>query len=314
LLDNFNVNAAAAYFSGSVGIGTAVQADKLAINGSTRILGGNDLLLQASSSAPNDPGDLIFQAASGAELSRIFSDPNGSGSMKFSIGSIPNEKMVLAPSGNLGIGVTNPQGKMHIVENNNTASLILESNSAGWGSGMYFKNTAPNGKGYGIYTSSYGSFNIADVAAQVDRLFIGANGNVGVGTNLVSDVNYKFFVGGAIRARKVRVDQDVWTDYVFDKDYTLRPLVEVESFIKKYRHLPDVPSAADVKKEGIDLGENQAVLLKKIEELTLYLIEQNRQLAEQQKQIDAFRQERSDMKQLQLQFDELQKTVKHISK
>jgi hypothetical protein len=92
-------------------------------------------------------------------------------------------------------------------------------------------------------------------------------------------------VNGNIRTRKVRVDQDTWADYVFESNYQLRPIKEVEQYIQKEKHLPDVPSAAEVKKEGLDLGDNQAVLLKKIEELTLYVIEQNKRIDEQQKQL-----------------------------
>jgi len=118
------------------------------------------------------------------------------------------------------------------------------------------------------------------------RFYINGDGQVGIGTTGINDANYKLFVQTGIRTRKIKVDQDNWSDYVFGKEYTLRPIAEVEKFIQQYQHLPEVPSAADVKKEGIDLGENQTVLLKKIEELTLYLIEQNRQLAEQQKRIE----------------------------
>ena len=193
---------------------------------------------------------------------------------------------LLVGEGNVGIGTNIPQGKLHIVQNNNIPSLVLEGNTTGWGSGMYFRNTAPTGNVYGIYASSWGSFNIVDVNAGVDRIYIGANGNVGVNTHDVSDAGYKFFVGGAVRARKVRVDQDTWPDYVFGTGYTPRPLAEVESFIKKYQHLPDVPSAAEVKKEGIDLGEGQTVLLKKIEELTLYVIDINKKNEQLQKQVN----------------------------
>ncbi len=272
--------------TGPVGIGTASPQYPLDVRGNiytdhSVIIDGGDLILQRTSNAygfvtrPPIPGfqNLAFSVTGGSPLENICLNTN-----------------TAWITGNVGINTSAPQGKLHIVENNNTASVILESNSAGWGSGIYFKNTAPNGKGYGIYTSSYGSLNIADVNAGVDRIFIGANGNVGVNTNKVSDANYRFFVEGAIRARKVKVDQDSWPDYVFDKNYTLLPLAEVERFIKKYQHLPEVPAAGDVKKEGIDLGNNQAVLLKKIEELTLYLIEQ-------QKQMDALRQQ---VKELQI--------------
>ncbi|TMI63646.1 MAG: hypothetical protein E6H07_12800 [Bacteroidetes bacterium] len=96
-------------------------------------------------------------------------------------------------------------------------------------------------------------------------------GKVGIGTSNFSDP-YKLFVEGSVRARKVRVDQQTWPDYVFHTNYDLLSLKSLEEFIQKNKHLPEVPTAAVVEKEGIDLGDNQAVLLKKIEELTLYII------------------------------------------
>jgi len=173
------------------------------------------------------------------------------------------------------------------MENTNTASLVLESNGAGWGSGMYFKNTtASTGKTYGIYASSAGNFTITDATTSSDRLFISANGNIGINTHNVNDANYRFFVEGAIKARKITVDHAVWSDYVFDEGYPLAPLSEIEKFIRQNRHLPEVPSAEEVKKNGVDLGDNQAVLLKKIEELTLYVIDINKKNEQLQQQVN----------------------------
>lgn len=112
-------------------------------------------------------------------------------------------------------------------------------------------------------------------------LVVNSTGNVGIGTTNVNDANYKLFVETGIRTRKVKVDQAIWPDYVFDRSYKLLSLQKVEAFIKTNRHLPGVPSAAQVQKEGLDLGDNQATLLKKIEELTLYVIALKKQVDEQ---------------------------------
>ncbi len=77
-----------------------------------------------------------------------------------------------------------------------------------------------------------------------------------------------------------------WADYVFADNYNLRPLPEVEQFIQSNKHLPGIPSADEVSKSGINLAEMNAKLLEKVEELTLYLLQQQKQLDQQQKQID----------------------------
>ncbi len=77
-----------------------------------------------------------------------------------------------------------------------------------------------------------------------------------------------------------------WPDFVFESDYDLLPLGELQSYIKKNKHLPEVPSAKEVEKDGIDLVEMNRILLKKVEELTLYLIDQNEQLEKQSELID----------------------------
>lgn len=124
------------------------------------------------------------------------------------------------------------------------------------------------------------------------RLFISSTGNVGIGTNNVNDPNCRLFVETGIRTRKVVVDQAAWPDFVFHPSYNLRPLKEIEQYIHQNHHLPEVVSEATVKKEGLDLGDNQAALLKKVEELTLYLIEQNKKMEQMQHEIDQLKKQR----------------------
>jgi hypothetical protein len=92
-------------------------------------------------------------------------------------------------------------------------------------------------------------------------------------------INSDLAVNGRITTQKMVISQaGRWPDYVFSKQYTLPSLSEVESFIKQNNHLPGIPSAAEVEKKGIDVASNQASLLKKIEELTLYTIQQDKEL------------------------------------
>lgn len=98
---------------------------------------------------------------------------------------------------------------------------------------------------------------------------------------LTLPAGYTMAVGGGIITEKVRVatiGTTFWADFVFDKSYKLRTLNEVAQYIRLNKHLPDVPSTVEVNKEGIDLAHNQAILLQKIEELTLYMIEQNKKI------------------------------------
>jgi hypothetical protein len=90
---------------------------------------------------------------------------------------------------------------------------------------------------------------------------------------------------GLLQVREVKVDLDSWPDYVFEKSYKLTPLIEVEKFIKLNGHLPNVPSAKTIESEGVNLGEMNKILLEKVEELTLYLLEQNKKLQQQEMRI-----------------------------
>ena len=114
------------------------------------------------------------------------------------------------------------------------------------------------------------------------------NGNVSIGTK--DSKGYKLAVNGEAIFTRAKVKEfGNWPDYVFHKDYQLPALPALEQFIQQNKHLPGIPAAEEVQQKGLDLGENQAVLLKKIEELTLYIIEQNKQIRELQQQMEAIR-------------------------
>lgn len=104
------------------------------------------------------------------------------------------------------------------------------------------------------------------------------------GQILASISSFNLAVKGKILAEEIRV-RTGWADYVFAPGYYLRPLSKVEHFINTHHHLPDVPSAAQVEKQGIALGTSNAMLLRKIEELTLYIIQQEKRIKSLEKRI-----------------------------
>ncbi len=110
------------------------------------------------------------------------------------------------------------------------------------------------------------------------KMTILKNGNVGIGATPKDE--YKLAVAGTIGARKVKVTTETWADFVFQPEYKLPTLSEVESYIKIHQHLPEIPSAAEVEEDGIDVGEMNKKLLQKIEEMTLYLIEMKKEIGE----------------------------------
>jgi len=141
--------------------------------------------------------------------------------------------------------------------------------------------------GNGTITNSYGIFieNLDGPATVTNKFGLYQSnstarnyfaGNVGIGTS--DPGTYKLAVNGTIRAKELVVDTG-WADYVFEDDYRLTPLSEVEAHIKEQKHLPGVPSAAEVAAHGVSIGEMQSKLLSKVEELTLHLIEQEKRLS-----------------------------------
>jgi hypothetical protein len=102
------------------------------------------------------------------------------------------------------------------------------------------------------------------------QMVIKDNGNVLIGT--ANDYGYKLAVNGSMLAKEIKV-QTGWADYVFADEYQLRPLEEVESFIKANKHLPDIQPAKEIQENGLEVAATTTKMMAKIEELTLYLID-----------------------------------------
>jgi hypothetical protein len=117
-----------------------------------------------------------------------------------------------------------------------------------------------------------------------------AKGNINIGHNYVSRPNDgsqpELSVDGTIIAREIIVTTDGWADFVFADDYDLMPLPQVEAAIRAQGHLPGVPSEAEIIENGIDLAEMNRTLMQKVEELTLYAIEQDKRITQLEQQME----------------------------
>jgi len=191
--------------------------------------------------------------------------------------------------GNIGIGTTVTSNGKLTVNGTDINLLRLENEMNGGESMMRFRAKTTEG----IYLHS-------DVSLNADGGFLGFkvphNNSVGIGYQMIIKTDGKIGIGtttpseqlsvnGNIRAKKLIVSQTGWPDYVFDSSYSLRSLSELEKFIAKNKRLPNMPSAKEVEEKGISVGDNQVLLLKKIEELTLYIIQQGKEIEMLKKQI-----------------------------
>jgi hypothetical protein len=191
-------------------------------------------------------GFITFATNDGTEKARLDADGN------FVIGTLPSQGYKLAVDGSAFF-------------NTKEAGAVLIGNPIGTGNtGLYL--------GISAEKNGYASLQAVESSGSAyGRIIMNAlGGNVGIGTTNPTE---KLSVDGNIRSRKVIVTQNGWADYVFDSSYQLRSLDAVAAFVQENKHLPEIPSAAAVKKDGLDVGEMQHLLLKKIEELTLYVID-----------------------------------------
>jgi hypothetical protein len=198
--------------------------------------------------------------------------------------------------GNVGIGNTNPQNRLDVdITSNteqkrvsiftNTGNNAVNSPVGGIRFNWYGTNNAEIQmvRGYGASDGAGLSFHTSnDGGVANERMRIDKNGNVSIGTN--DPKGYKFAVAGSVIATSVTVKlQGEWGDYVFKPNYHLPTLKEVKSYIDKNQHLPELPSAEQITTDGVNLGEMNKLLVKKVEELTLYLMEQNKQMQAQRR-------------------------------
>lgn len=295
----------------NVGIGTTTPQNRLTIESTDTII--SNYIRMEHKGIPNSV--LFFGTASGnypvtthrnANVLESYSDLHlsavNTGKIFFETGrtsTVAPIRMTLANTG-LGIGTTTPTTSLNVeggaIRHKNPTGYPYGINidvdfPAGWAREYSFSYGATGklfawgatGTGSTLNYGYIGGNSTADVVSATPWMVFKPNGNIGIGTT--DPGSYKLAVAGTLAARRVKVTQEAWADFVFQPDYKLPSLSEVEKYIKKEQHLPEIPSAAEVQKEGLDLGEMNKKLLQKVEELTLYLIDQQKQLKGQQEQI-----------------------------
>jgi hypothetical protein len=301
--------------TGNVGIGTAAPSQKLEVNGNIM---GSDLFSSGTNGwvfhTPDDGRTNLFITPRIGSTTNydwnkgliVYND----GRLGINGGDSPAKLTVNEGSINVIPWTAKPNPMVgYWTENDKmtTAQTGLVNPGGAANYGMTYSNFGTTAAGLpGISLAGYYGINFYTGAAEKMRL--NGNGNLGIGTTNPTEkldivgnskisgkvtiggnpfptntlyTNYKLFVKGGILTDEVRVALSTasgWADYVFAKDYNLKPLSEVEAFIAKNKHLPNVPSAAQLKEEGINVGDMARIQQEKIEELTLYIIAQNKRL------------------------------------
>ena len=266
-----NANVIMTASSGKVGIGVDEPKEKLHIAGAIRGTGtAGQLMIRTDSGyvyvGPTSTKTMDFNT----NLSRyVFDKPifNNSGAFSANNSNLTLQTnftprlTILRNNGYVGIGTTNPSYRLD-VSGAIRASQIIATTKVGIGT------TAPN--------------YMLDVNGTMHASKIIATTNVGIGT---ATPNYMLDVNGTIRANEIIVNSGS-ADFVFDEDYNLRSLSEVHRFIQEHKHLPEIQSAEQMEKNGVSVNELQIQLLQKIEELTLYLIQQEQTIQGLQQQVE----------------------------
>ena len=190
-----------------------------------------------------------------------------------------NTVMTFDNSNNVGIGTSHPIAKLTLAEGNR---ISLDDNAD---DRAIF---VPTGEGEPLVLTNHRAAANPTIRFRDD--------STGTDKMVVNISNGDVRIDGRIFAKEIQVKTNVWADFVFDEDYDLMPLSDVEQHIKTHKHLPAVPSEQEVLENGVSLGQMQSTLLQKIEELTLHLIAQDKRLTALQQENDKLKEELSALR------------------
>ncbi|WP_108808937.1 hypothetical protein [Aquimarina spinulae] len=225
----------------------------------------------------------IWHGTGGAVIEPIRTD-NSTGVLYLGGYDTPTNTFFARKGGNVAIGATNVQAKLHLNALERKAFRIYRENKTdkylsiwhGTGGAVIEPIRTDNSTGV-LYLGGYDT--------PTNTFFARSGGTVGIGTT--NTRGYKLAVNGNIRAKEIVVEASPWPDYVFRSDYKLPSLNEVKEHIKNKGHLPNIPSEKEVRENGIQIGSMHAKLLEKIEELMLYTIQQDEELKTLRKTVSA---------------------------
>lgn len=196
-------------------------------------------------------------------------------------------------SGNVGIATSSPTSLLHAAKSMVEPKITVQN--LGEFGGATFEMIDDNQSGHWKFKSKWGGgFKIRDHASSLDvividknsaanQIYIAAGGGIGIGTNTIP-TGYQMAIDGKLIAEELEVQlSGDWPDYVFRDDYNLPTLYELEQFINQNGHLPNVPSAEEIENGTLKVGEMNTILMQKVEELTLYVIELKKEIEELKK-------------------------------